>query len=84
VEVKWASTAEEDLIFWQRSNPAVVDRIHKLIESIKTSAYKGIGKPEPLKGNLSGWWSRRITLEHRLVYRVEKSTLFIVQARYHY
>jgi toxin YoeB len=51
---------------------------------IAKTPFKGIGKPEPLKGDLSGWWSRRITLEHRLVYRVEKGVIYVLQARYHY
>ena len=84
MEIKWSSSAEEDLIFWQRNQPAGVKRIQILIEGIKKSPHRGIGKPEPLKGSLSGWWSRRITLEHRLVYRVERGTLYILQARYHY
>jgi toxin YoeB len=84
VEIKWSSAAEEDLVFWQRNQPALVKRIQTLIASIKKSPHSGIGKPEPLKGSLSGWWSRRITLEHRLVYRVEANTLYILQARYHY
>jgi toxin YoeB len=84
VEIKWSSAAEEDLIFWQRHQPSLVKRIESLIASIQKSPHLGAGKPEPLKGSLSGWWSRRITLEHRLVYRVEGKTIYILQARYHY
>ena len=56
----------------------------RLLADIAKSPFKGVGKPEPLKGDLSGWWSRRITLEHRLVYRVEKGVIYVLQARYHY
>ncbi len=54
------------------------------LADIAKTPFKGVGKPEPLKGDLSGWWSRRITLEHRLVYRVEKGVIYVLQARYHY
>lgn len=80
--------AWRDYVAWQSENPAVVERINQLIEDSLRSPFKGIGKPEPLKRNLAGWWSRRITGEHRLVYRVsgtgEAQALQILSLRYHY
>lgn len=80
--------AWRDYVDWQAEDPAVVERINQLIEDSLRSPFKGIGKPEPLKRNLSGWWSRRITGEHRLVYRVsgsgEAQALEILSLRYHY
>lgn len=63
---------------------SLVKRINQLIEAIERDPYAGIGKPEPLKHQLAGYWSRRINEEHRLVYRVENDTLVVVQCRYHY
>ena len=65
-------------------NAPIVRRINALIENIRRSPFKGIGKPEPLKNRLAGYWSRRIDGEHRLVYRIESESIYIVQARYHY
>ena len=62
----------------------MTDKINRLIEECRRHPFDGIGKPEPLKGDYSGWWSRRIDREHRLVYRVEGDTLLIAQCRYHY
>ena len=62
----------------------MTDKINRLIEECRRHPFDGIGKPEPLKGDYSGWWSRRIDREHRLVYRVEGDTLIIAQCRYHY
>lgn len=80
--------AWRDYVAWQAEDLAVVERINQLIEDSLRSPFKGIGKPEPLKRNLSGWWSRRITGEHRLVYRVsgsgEAQALEILSLRYHY
>ena len=76
--------AWEDYLYWQKTDRQVVRRINALIESIRRSPFKGIGKPEPLKNRLTGYWSRRIDSEHRLVYRIEGESIYIVQARYHY
>jgi toxin YoeB len=88
VRILWYAKAWETYLFWQRTDPAIVGKINALIKDIGRSPFKGIGKPEPLKGPLSGWWSRRITDEHRLVYRVVGSpaaqVLEIAQCRYHY
>lgn len=77
-------TGWEDYLYWQEQNSDKISRINDLIKAISRDPYKGIGKPEPLKGNLSGWWSRRIDLEHRLVYKIEKRDIIVLQCRYHY
>ena len=71
-------------LYWQKTDKAIVNRINGLIHDIQRSPFEGIGKPEPLKHALSGFWSRRINDEHRLVYSVEGNVLRIAQARYHY
>lgn len=71
-------------LYWQKNDCNVVDRINKLIKDVKCKPFSGIGKPEPLKHALSGFWSRRITDEHRMVYRVEGDALLLAQLRYHY
>jgi toxin YoeB len=76
--------AFEDFQAWAVEDKKVFARIGSLIKDIMRSPLAGIGKPEPLKHNLSGFWSRRITDEHRLVYRVEKDTVFILSCKYHY
>ena len=72
------------LMEWQKTDPKGLKRLYRLIEECRRAPFKGIGKPEPLRNDLSGWWSRRIDQEHRLVYRVEGGTLEIAQCRYHY
>jgi toxin YoeB len=88
VRILWYPKAWDTYLYWQQTDPGILDKINALIGDIERSPFKGIGKPEPLKGPLSGWWSRRITDEHRLVYRVVGSpsaqVLEIVQCRYHY
>lgn len=73
-----------DLLLWSRSDPRVVTRIMELVQSIARDPKQGIGKPEPLKHNLSGCWSRRIDEEHRLVYEVLPDRINLLSARYHY
>jgi toxin YoeB len=80
----FTENAWEDYLYWQEQGLDKIDRIHQLINVISRDPYKGIGKPEPLKGNLSGWWSRRIDLEHRIVYKIENRNIIILQCRYHY
>jgi len=82
--IKFAETAWEDYLYWQATDKSILRRINKLIEAIEREPFTGIGKPEPLKGNWSGFWSRRIDREHRLVYSVEQNELLIAQCRYHY
>ena len=74
----------EDLLWWAKTDPRLWQRIWDLIEAIVERPFDGIGKPEPLKYLGSNLWSRRINLEHRLVYRVEQNRIFFLQARYHY
>lgn len=76
--------AWEDYLHWQAIDPKLLARLNTLIKETARTHFAGIGKPEPLKGALSGWWSRRLTQEHRLVYRVEGEALLIAQCRYHY
>lgn len=80
--------AWEDYRHWQDNDPKTAEKINGLIEECRRHPFKGTGKPEPLGGNLSGWWSRRINREHRLVYRVsgtgQDQTLQVAQCRYHY
>ena len=76
--------AWEEYLVWQRENPRMVKRINQLIKEIMRDPHRGIGKPEPLKHALQGYWSRRINAEHRIVYRVLKGDLWIAQLRYHY
>lgn len=76
--------AWEDYPYWQEIDRKVLKRINSIIKEIQRNPYSGIGKPEPLKHELAGTWSRRIDSEHRLVYRVKDGELVIVQCRYHY
>ena len=80
----FAEEAWEDYLYWQKQDRKMVERINKLIQEVKRDPFSGVGKPEPLKQALSGFWSRRITDEHRMVYRVEGDSLQIAQLRYHY
>ena len=80
----FSEDAWAEYLFWQETNPQVLKRIHQLIKDMLRDPYRGIGKPEPLKHALQGYWSRRITGEHRVVYRVSGDDLRIAQLRYHY
>lgn len=80
----FTENAWDDYLYWQRQDGKKVERINDMLKDISLEPYKGIGKPEPLRGNLSGWWSRRIDTEHRLVYRVEANQVIVLQCRYHY
>jgi toxin YoeB len=87
VKLIFADQAWEDYLYWprqDRQDRRMVDRINKLIRETQRDPFAGIGKPEPLKHALSGFWSRRITDEHRMVYRVEEDALLIAQLRFHY
>ncbi|TCD10567.1 Txe/YoeB family addiction module toxin [Pedobacter frigidisoli] len=75
--------AREDYLYWQDVDKSILKKINALIKEIERTPFEGIGKPEPLKHQFSGWWSRRINLEHRLVYKVENSAIIILQCRYH-
>ena len=82
--IEWTAQSLRDIAYWGAVNPTMITKINALITSIESTPFTGLGKPEPLKRNWSGHWSRRISGEHRLVYRVEGRKLIIVQARYHY
>lgn len=84
MKLVFADEAWDDYLFWQKNDKAVVRRINELISACKRDPFVGIGKPEPLKYALAGFWSRRITDEHRMVYKAEKDALIIAQLRYHY
>ena len=82
--VSFTQPAFEDYQNWARSDKTVFKKINSLIKEILRTPFIGTGKPEPLKNELSGFWSRRITEEHRLVYKVEKDELLIASCKYHY
>jgi toxin YoeB len=85
MEIIFSSQALLDLQYWKKSgNKIVIDKITRLIEHIQLSPYEGIGKPEALKHNWTGYWSRRITAEHRIIYKVDNEILYVAQMRYHY
>jgi toxin YoeB len=84
MKIIFLDTAWEDYLYWQAIDKSVLKKINTLTKEIKHSPFEGSGKPEPLKHNLSGWWSRRINLEHRLVYKTESDAIVILQCRYHY
>ena len=74
----------EDYLYWQKTNIKYVKKINELLKDISRTPYSGLGKPEPLKHALSGYWSRRINDEHRFVYKVSEDSILIAQLRYHY
>lgn len=73
-----------DYLFWQKNDKKMLKRINGLFRDIQRNKYEGAGKPEPLKHNLAGYWSRRINSEHRIVYRIEDDSILVAQVRYHY
>jgi len=84
MQLVFSPQAWADYLHWQSSNPGQVRRINLLLKEIVRDPLAGIGKPEPLKHALQGWWSRRIDGEHRIVYKVVGQQLWIAQLRYHY
>ncbi|MFZ2890666.1 Txe/YoeB family addiction module toxin [Sulfuricurvum sp.] len=82
--IKFSSNGWEDYLHWQSADKTILKRINRLIAEIMRESFEGIGKPEPLKHQLSGFWSRRIDDRHRLVYAIENDTLLIAQCRDHY
>lgn len=80
----FSSHAWEDYLYWQKTDRQMLKRINSLINEIMRDPFAGSGKPEPLKHGLSGYWSRRINNEHRIVYRPAEDAIFIAQLRYHY
>ena len=84
MKLVFADNAWEDYLYWQKHDRKMVDRINSLIQEVKRDPFHGVGKPEPLRHARAGFWSRRITDEHRMVYRVEGDALHLAQLRYHY
>ena len=83
-KVAWTDEAWKDYIYWQTQDKKTLKRINKLIDDTKRQPFEGIGKPEPLRENLSGFWSRRIDDANRLVYAVDDNFITIISCRYHY
>ncbi|MEE4165475.1 MAG: Txe/YoeB family addiction module toxin, partial [Desulfocapsaceae bacterium] len=84
MKLVFSSQAWEDYLHWQSTDKKILIRVNSLIEQTSRNPFKGIGKPEPLKHALAGWWSRRTDSEHRMVYRLKDDRLEIAQLRYHY
>ncbi len=84
MKLVFADAAWEDYLYWQKQDKRMVERINKLILATQREPFTGLGKPEPLRHALSGFWSRRITDEHRMVYKIEGEALHLAQLRYHY
>ena len=84
MRIVFAKRAWEDYLHWQTADPKLLVRFNSLIRECTRTPFEGTGKPEPLRGDLSGWWSRRLTQEHRLVYRMDGDDLLIPQCRYHH
>jgi toxin YoeB len=84
MRLTFSSRAWEEYLYWQQTDKTILKRINRLIKEVQRDLFAGLGKPEPLKHGLSGYWSRRINDEHRLVYKVLEDQLLIAQLRYHY
>ncbi|GAA4911565.1 Txe/YoeB family addiction module toxin [Streptomyces coeruleoprunus] len=84
MKIVFSGRAWDQYTYWATADPKILKRINRLIKEVQRTPFEGAGKPEPLKESLSGWWSRRITDEHRLVYRIRDGAVEIAQARYHY
>ena len=82
--IRWDLDAWNDYIYWQTQDKKTLKRINQLIKDISRNPLEGIGKPEPLKGSLTGFWSRRIDKEHRLVYAIEENSVLLISCRGHY
>lgn len=81
---QFTDNAWEDYLFWQETDKKMVKRIHQLLRDIERNGNTGLGKPEPLRHELQGYWSRRISAEHRLIYAIRDGAILILQCRYHY
>lgn len=84
MKLTWSEEAWEDYLYWQDADKRMVKKINELLKDTCRTPFEGIGKPEPLRHHLAGYWSRRITLEHRLVYAIADDTLLIAACRYRY
>lgn len=84
MKLVFSENAWYDYLYWQKTDKKMVKRINELIRDIDRNKYEGIGKPEPVRHSLAGWWSRRIDGEHRVVYKIQDDSIFLAQLRYHY
>ncbi|MEO7215974.1 Txe/YoeB family addiction module toxin [Mucilaginibacter sp.] len=84
MKIVFLDQAWEDYLYWQNTDKAVLKKINSLVKEIERAPFEGSGKPDPLRHNLAGWWSRRINLEHRIVYQIDGGAIVILQCRYHY
>ncbi len=84
MDIQFTQAAWEDYLYWQKQDRKKLERIHLLLKAIQREPFAGEGKPEPLKFDLKGFWSRRIDHEHRLVYRVQEGRMIVIACRYHY
>ena len=84
MRLTWLPNGWNDYLYWQENDRKILQRVNELIRDALRNPFTGIGKPELLRNNLKGWWSRRVTQEHRLIYRVDGESLLIMQCRFHY
>ena len=84
MRIEFFKEANEQYEFWIKNDKKILKKINELIKDIQKTPFDGIGKPEALKNDLSGWWSRRISTEHRLVYKIFDDAIIILQCRFHY
>jgi toxin YoeB len=84
MKILFLDQAWDDYLYWQKQDKKILKKLNQLLKEIDRTPFDGIGSPEPLKHSLAGYWSRRISLEHRLVYRVEENKIIVLQCRYHY
>ncbi|MGH7885153.1 MAG: Txe/YoeB family addiction module toxin [Thermodesulfobacteriota bacterium] len=84
MNITFSSKSWEEYLYWQKTDKKTLSKINELIKDIQRNPFDGLGKPEPLKQNLSGYWSRRINSEHRIVYKMTEDSILIAQFRYHY
>ena len=83
MKLVFSETAWDDYLYWQKNDKKILKKINELFKNIRRDGYEGIGKPEPLKHTLSGYWSRRIDSEHRLIYKIEDDSILVAGLRYH-
>lgn len=84
MRIIWSENSWNDYLYWQSTDKKILKKINQLIKDIQRNPFDGIGKPEPLKHQFSGFWSRRITDEHRLIYEISENSISIASCRYHY
>jgi toxin YoeB len=84
VKLIFAEQAWEDYLYWQKTDRKILARINNLIQEIRREPFSGIGKPEPLRHALAGYWSRRINDEHRIIYKIQDNSVLLAQLRFHY